>query len=209
MSIEDNIRICKYADANNYIDSIELNLSCPNLVGKPQIGYEFEDMENLLRRIKESVDRKFPIGLKLPPYFDLSHFDKACRIINEFKIDMLTCINSIGNALIVDPDNECVLIRPKKGMGGLGGSCIKPIALANVNYFYRNTNSDIIGCGGIVSGKDAFEHILCGASAVQIASILSIEGMSAFDRIKKELIAIMEKKNYKNISDFKGQLKYF
>tara|TARA_Y100000590_G_scaffold98485_3_gene112074 strand:- start:13531 stop:14493 length:963 start_codon:yes stop_codon:yes gene_type:complete len=209
MNINDNLLICQYANDNNYIDGIELNLSCPNVIGKPQIGYEFEDMENVIRKVKETIDRKFPIGLKLPPYFDISHYDKAASIINEFKIDMLTCINSVGNTLMVDSEAECVLIRPKKGMGGLGGSYIKPIALANVNYFYKNTKCDIIGCGGIVTGKDAFEHILCGASAVQLGTILAIEGMSAFDRIKKELIKIMVTKGYTNINDFKGKLKYF
>lgn len=209
ITLEDNVRICNYASNNNYIDGIELNLSCPNVLGKPQIGYEFNDMEELLRKVTEQIDRKFPIGLKLPPYFDLSHYNKAAEIINQFKIDSLTCINSVGNTLIVDPEAECVMIKPKKGMGGLGGSYIKPIALANVNYFYRNTKCDIVGCGGIVSGKDAFEHILCGASAVQIGSILAIEGITAFDRIKKELIKIMVKKGYTNINDFKGKLKYF
>ena len=209
MTLDDNLRICQYANNNKYIDAIELNLSCPNVIGKPQIGYEFDDMENVIRQVSETIDKRFPIGLKLPPYFDISHYDKAASIINEFKIDMITCINSIGNTLIVDTDAECVLIRPKNGMGGLGGSYIKPIALANVNYFYKNTKCDIIGCGGIVSGKDAFEHILCGASALQLGTIFSIEGLSAFDRINKELMAIMEKKKYTNIDDFKGKLKYF
>ena len=30
---------------NNQISGIELNLSCPNIIGKPQIGYDFQQSD--------------------------------------------------------------------------------------------------------------------------------------------------------------------
>jgi len=47
---------------------------------------------------------------------------------------------------------------------------------------------------------------LCGASAVQIGTQYMVENFGCFDRISKELIEIMESKNYKNINEFKGKL---
>ena len=54
------------------------------------------------------------------------------------------------------------------------GGYIKPVALANVREIYKRlieykrTDIDIVGVGGVSSGKDAFELILCGATAVQV-----------------------------------------
>ena len=49
---------------------------------------------------------------------------------------------------------------------------IKPIALANARKFYELVGHQIqiVGCGGVVDGVDAYEYSLCGASAVQIAT---------------------------------------
>jgi dihydroorotate dehydrogenase (fumarate) len=65
----------------------------------------------------------------------------------------------------------------------------------------------IIGTGGVTNGVDAFEHILCGASAVQIGTVLVEEGVRAFTRLEQELVACLEKKGYKSLSECRGKLK--
>lgn len=81
-------------------------------------------------------------------------------------------MNSIGNGLYIE--DESVVIKPKNGFGGIGGDYIKPTALANVHAFYQRLKPEIqiIGTGGVKSGRDAFEHILCGASMVQVGTAL-------------------------------------
>lgn len=64
----------------------------------------------------------------------------------------------------------------------------------------------VIGTGGIKSGKDAFEHLLCGASMLQIGTELQKEGVKIFERIEKELKDIMEAKGYTSIDQFRGKL---
>ena len=216
LSVEDNLTIIRHFSDMDTIKGIELNLSCPNIVGKPQIGYDFPAMEELIRKVTEitgpyqrsNVVGSKLLGLKMPPYFDISHFNMASEVINQFKIDFITCINSIGNGLIVDPIKEQVVIKPKNGYGGIGGSVIKATSLANVHQFYKLTNCDIVGCGGVRNGTDVFEHILCGASAVQVGSQLKMEGLNCFNRLTVELQHIMEQKGYQTLEDFKGKLKY-
>jgi len=65
----------------------------------------------------------------------------------------------------------------------------------------------VIGCGGVLNGKDAFEHLLCGASMVQVGSQLMKETPSIFAKIVEELTAIMKEKGYNSIEDFRGKLK--
>lgn len=50
---------------------VELNLSCPNVPGKPQIAYDFETTE-ILTEVFSYFTK--PLGVKLPPYFDIVHF---------------------------------------------------------------------------------------------------------------------------------------
>lgn len=66
---------------------------------------------------------------------------------------------------------------------------------------------DVVGVGGVASGKDAFDMILCGAKAVQVGTCHWTEGPSCFDRISNELEEIMREKGYNCIEDFRGSLK--
>jgi dihydroorotate dehydrogenase (fumarate) len=188
-------------------DLIEVNLSCPNIPGKPQIGYDPEASERLLKRVRQVIT--VPMGVKLPPYFDPAHHDVMGKVIGRCHVDFINMINSVGNGLVVDPEREAVVIKPKGGFGGLGGTLIKPVALANVRAFYKifQGRIPIIGTGGVVNGIDAFEHFLCGASAVQIGTALVEEGLDVFRRLETELAGILSKKGYASIADCRGKLK--
>ena len=206
LSLEETHALLKKVQASDFKGLTELNLSCPNVPGKPQIAYDFETTEKILSEVFDYFTK--PLGIKLPPYFDMAHFDQAAAIFNKFPLSFVNCVNSIGNGLYIN--DETVVIRPKKGFGGIGGEYIKPTALANVHAFYQRLNPSIqiIGTGGVLTGRDAFEHILCGASMVQVGTTLHKEGVGAFERITNELKAIMEEKGYESIEDFRGKLHY-
>ena len=188
------------------IDFMELNFSCPNLQGKPQIGYDIEMMDRLLSELVPMI--KKPFGIKLPPYFDPVHWEQAAAVFRKYPIGALVCINSVGNTLIVDGEKESPLIKPKGGFGGLGGDFVKPVALANVRAFSQllGDKMSIVGVGGVKSGMDAFEFLLCGADAVQIGTAFVKEGPSCFERINRELSEILERKGYTSIAEVKGKL---
>ena len=281
LSLEENLNMIDiiYNPENEYykyIDAIELNFSCPNIPGKCQLGYDFENMEKYLNDILNHIMEKeadilcdnevynifgnpnlnitnnssiinntnliynssivnntnliynsnitkntkidknlklnvLQIGIKMPPYFDNYHFQIVSDILKKYnRLDFITCINSIGNGLVIDSVRESVVIKPKNGLGGLGGSIVKPTALANIHRFYKllGDKIDIIGCGGILTGTDAYEHILAGASLLSVGSALMLHDEEEFNVIADELIQIMKNKGYTSINDFKGKLKY-
>lgn len=170
LSPEETHTILKKVQESDYEGLVELNLSCPNVPGKPQIAYDFETTTEILTEVFSYFTK--PLGVKLPPYFDIVHFDQAATVFNQFPLVFVNCVNSIGNGLYIE--DESVVIKPKNGFGGIGGDYIKPTALANVHAFYQRLKPEIqiIGTGGVKSGRDAFEHILCGASMVQIGTAL-------------------------------------
>ncbi len=188
------------------VGAVELNLSCPNIPGKPQTGYDVAQTEHLLQGVFAFYDK--PLGVKLPPYFDRVHFDQMAAVLNRFPLAFVTCINSMGNGLHIDVERETASLKPKGGFGGIGGLYAKPTALANVNRFYKLLDGiPIVGCGGVQTGTDVFEHILCGASAVQVGTSLMKEGLACFTRLGEELQSLMREKGYVRVADFKGKLK--
>jgi dihydroorotate dehydrogenase (fumarate) len=225
MTLDENIimleKCYSYYNTNKCIHGVEINLSCPNIKGKSQIGYDFDTMITYLTKIFNSItkfeeknktqQKKLLIGIKLPPYFDIVHFEIVANILSKFdRLDFITCINSIGNGLMIDTDTESVVIKPKNGFGGIGGSVVKPTALANVHKFYQllGDKIDIIGCGGITNGEDVFQHILAGASMVSIGTELMKQGPIIFNHLNEQLNSIMKKKGYNSIEDFRGKLNY-
>ena len=206
MSPDETHTLLKKVQNSGFKGITELNLSCPNVTGKPQIAYDFEATERILGEAFSYFDK--PLGIKLPPYFDIVHFDQAAEVFNRHPLKFVNCVNSIGNGMYIE--DESVVIRPKNGFGGIGGEYIKPTALANVHAFYQRLNPSIqiIGTGGVYTGRDAFEHILCGASMVQIGTALHQQGVEVFERVSLGLKAIMVQKGYETLEDFKGKLKY-
>lgn len=203
----DYVVLAQKIQASSFTGLTEFNLSCPNVPGKPQIAYDLDTTQQILTQIFDVF--KKPAGVKLPPYFDLAQFDEVAAILNQYPLTFINSINSLGNGLVIDAATDTALIRPKGGFGGIGGSYAKPIALANVRAFRQRLKEDIaiIGTGGVTTGQDVYELILCGANMVQLGTVLQVEGVAAFARLTAELTAIMTAKGYSYLNAFRGQLK--
>jgi len=209
LKLESNLTMIAMAAAKDGVDGIELNLACPNVPGKPIVAYDFEQLEDILQHVSELDLHGKSIGVKLAPYFDNTHFERVAATINKHDIDYVVCTNTIGNGLMVDTDLEMASIAPNGGFGGIAGGHIKYTALANVRKFrlLLEPRIKIVGVGGVSTGRDAFDLILCGAAAVQVGTAHKSEGPSCFNRIAKELEELMVQKGYSSIEDFRGKLK--
>jgi dihydroorotate dehydrogenase (fumarate) len=207
LSVADNLTILDEIRKVPVPAVVELNLSCPNVPGRPQLAYDFAAMRTVLEAVVAEFDRSF--GVKLPPYFDFAHLDDAAAVLNAFpQVAFLTCINSIGNGLVIDTETESVVIKPKDGFGGIGGDYVLPTALANVNAFHRRCpDKHIIGCGGVRTGEHVFQHLLAGASLVQVGTALHEEGPGIFTRLNAELTELLTRKGYTCVADVRGRLR--
>jgi dihydroorotate dehydrogenase (fumarate) len=215
---DDNIemlqRVLAAADKGSGISAVELNLACPNIPGKPIVAYDFEQVDALLHKMHEAglLDR-VPLGVKLAPYFDSAHVKRVVEVLAKYPIRFVATCNSIPNGLFVDVEGECEGMAANHGLGGLGGGFVKHTALANVRLLSTALQEagrhdvDVVGVGGVSTGEDAFAMILCGAKAVQIGTCHWTEGPRCFARIAGELEALMRRKKYSTIEDFRGKLK--
>lgn len=212
-SLEDNIAMLMRvagAETRNRIAAVELNLACPNVIGKPIIAYDMEQLEHILSQVS-MVEGLPPLGVKLPPYLDFSHFSQAASVLNRFKttVKYVATINTIGNALAIDTASESPYIASNNGFAGLSGPAVKYTALANVKKLRAllDNDIDVVGVGGVCTGNDVFQMILCGAAAVQVGTTHWKEGPACFDRIVDELGQLMLSKGYTSLSDFRGKLR--
>jgi dihydroorotate dehydrogenase (NAD+) catalytic subunit len=142
------------------VDGFELNVSCPNVdMGGVSFGRDPDICAQVVARVRNVT--KLPVIVKLTANFcDPLVIGKRCV---EAGADGLSLINTL-HAMAFDVRKKKVLIS-----GGLSGPAIKPFALYCVNRL-KDLGVPIIGIGGIMSGKDAYEFLLAGASAVEIGS---------------------------------------
>ena len=173
------VELARILDREKGIRAIELNLSCPNLKQhKNLFGQDSQTTYNIIKKVKKTTS--IPIIAKLTPQVkDITEIAKACR---KADCDIISLINTIP-AMVIDLATG----KPFLGgiTGGLSGPAIKPVALKMVYDAAKAVDMPIIGCGGIMNGKDAVEFILAGASAVAVGTASLISPDSALQIVKE------------------------
>lgn len=151
--------LCDRLDDRTEVETIELNVSCPNVDDVPASVGE-------IVAAARAATRK-PLYTKLSPATpDIAEVARAAR---DAGTDGLSLVNTIlGLAL----DERTLKPRLSRGVGGLSGPALKPVALAGVYACYAATNLPIVGMGGIASGRDALEFAAAGAASVALGTVL-------------------------------------
>ena len=181
-SIEDYLAVVEILDSEVGISALEVNISCPNVkAGGMVFGTDLNQTYRLLSEIRKKT--RLPIIAKLSPNVaDITAFAKAAA---DAGCDGLSLINTLLGMAI---DVRCRRPRLANCTGGLSGPAIRPVAVRMVWQTARAVRLPIIGMGGIMTGEDAMEFILAGATAVAVgtanfvnprATIEVIEGIEA------------------------------
>uniref|UniRef100_A0A7C6EHR1 Dihydroorotate dehydrogenase n=1 Tax=candidate division WOR-3 bacterium TaxID=2052148 RepID=A0A7C6EHR1_UNCW3 len=164
------------------VTGFELNVSCPNVKeGGALFGQNPEMVEKIVKKVRKKT--KLPVIVKLTANFcDPLIVAKASIGAGA---DGISLINTIYG-MAFDTNTKKIIIK-----GGLSGPAIKPFALYCVHRL-KELKVPIIGMGGIMSGKDAYEFILAGASAVAIGTALLRDPYAPI-RIIKELNYLLKR----------------
>lgn len=146
------------------LDAYEVNISCPNVDGG---GMSFGADPDLAAEVISACRKRTqrPLIAKLTP--NVTDIALIAQAAQHAGADAVSLINTVCGMAIDAQSRRSVLAR---GIGGLSGPAIKPIALGMVWQCYKAIDIPIIGMGGIRSGTDAVEFMLAGARAVAVGT---------------------------------------
>jgi dihydroorotate dehydrogenase (NAD+) catalytic subunit len=163
-SMEEYVAVAERLDGVPGVAGLEVNISCPNVkAGGMAFGADVRASHTLLSAVRRAT--KLPVIAKLSPNVtDITGFAAAAR---DAGCDGLSLINTLLGMAI---DVRCRRPRLANCTGGLSGPAIRPVAVRMVWQAARAVKLPIIGMGGIVTGEDALEFILAGASAVAVGT---------------------------------------
>lgn len=193
---------CKIAEilSKTSVDSMELNISCPNVKrGGVSFGREPEMVYEVTNKVRQYCDKHLIVKLS-PNVKDIKEIAIAAE---KGGADCISLINTVIG-MAIDIENQTTVLA--RGMGGLSGPAIKPIAVRMVYEAANSVSIPVIGMGGIMNYRDAIEFFLAGANAISIGTANLINPWVAREVIDgiKEYI---KTKGYGSIKEIIGKVR--
>ncbi|KAL8824942.1 MAG: hypothetical protein Q9191_004711 [Dirinaria sp. TL-2023a] len=206
---------------------MEINLSCPNIAGKPPPAYSEEELTSYLRALAVAVQEMkdsfaghgitpaMEVGIKMPPYTYRDQFVSlisALRAVEPCPVSFITATNTLGSCLLLyDSLSPALNSETGTGIGGLGGATLHPLALGNVRTIRSMLDEhkqlrhiSIIGVGGVNDEAGYRRMQSVGADAVAVGTGLGNEGLAIFKKIMSSAADTDMTATSKSSKDFTG-----
>jgi dihydroorotate dehydrogenase (NAD+) catalytic subunit len=182
------------------ISAVEVNISCPNVENRGQVFSCHPDTAvAVIETVRRNIGGELPIVAKLSP--DVTDIVEIASAVIKAGVDGLALINTLLG-MVIDTNN----MKPKLAgkTGGLSGPAIRPIAVRAIYQVHQTfPQIPIVGMGGVSTGRDAFELILAGASAVSIGTA-NFGNPTAAVSVKNELSDLLTQHGFKDFRDAVG-----
>jgi dihydropyrimidine dehydrogenase (NAD+) subunit PreA len=190
-------------------DGIELNFGCPHGMSERGQGSAVGQVPDYTCMIVEWVKQvaRTPVMVKLTP--NITDIRAIGRAAKRGGADAISLINTLNSIMGVDLST----LYPKphvRGLGSHGGYCgpaVKPIALHMVSQIATDPQIDlpVSGIGGIQAWQDAAEHMLLGATSVQVCTAVMHYGFRIVEHLIDGTKNWMRQKGFTTPYDFIGK----
>jgi len=187
------------------VGALEVNISCPNVADRGLVfACDPASSAQVVAGVVEAVAGRVPVLAKLSP--DVTDIVAIARSVLDQGADGLAMINTTLG-MVIDTD----ALRPVLAgvTGGLSGPAIRPIAVRCVWQVHAAMRAGllpprpIVGIGGILTGLDALQFVLAGASAVQVGTT-TFHDPSAPWRVGRELAGELAARGFTRVADAVG-----
>jgi len=190
-------------------DGIELNFGCPHGMCErgmgSAVGQEPEVLKMIVGWVMEVA--QIPVIVKLTP--NITDITEPAMAAVQGGANAISLINTIQSVIGVDLDTlvPTPMVDGKSTNGGYCGPAVKPIALNMVKNCaqHPNMNLPISGIGGIENWRDAAEHLLLGATNVQVCTAVMHYGFGIIREILPGLERYMTEKGFDTLDDMIGK----
>ena len=157
------------------VHGLEINISCPNVKHGCDFAVDPKLTFELLTALRKVTD--LTLITKLSP--NVTDVVSIARAAADAGSDALSLINTLLGTSI---DIRRRKFRLANITGGLSGPAVKPIALRLVWQVHNALpNIPLVGMGGIMTGADAIEFILAGATAVAVGTATFVNPKATLD----------------------------
>ncbi|MBU0672821.1 MAG: dihydroorotate dehydrogenase [Candidatus Margulisbacteria bacterium] len=198
-SAKDYAELAKILNKEPLIKGLEINISCPNVTkGGMFFCFDPNATEELVRTIRKATS--LPLIVKLSP--NVTDISLIAKKAEDAGADAVSLINTLMGMAIDIETRKSKLGTPT---GGLSGPAIKPIAVRMVWQVAQVVKIPIIGVGGIMTGEDAIEFFLAGASAVQVGTANFVDTQAPI-RIVGEIKDYLGENNINNYKELIGNI---
>jgi len=147
-------------------DYITINISSPNTENLRSFHDEekFDELMNSIQEEKVKLKSKIPIVVKISPDISEEQIELVSKILLDHKVSAVIVSNTTSG------NREKLNDILKHQKGGLSGKPLEEEANKLISKFYKLLKGkiEIIGVGGVDSGKSAYRKFLAGASYVQL-----------------------------------------
>jgi dihydroorotate dehydrogenase (NAD+) catalytic subunit len=184
------------------IAAVEVNLSCPNVEARSDVfAHASGPTAAAIGAVVDALPGSLPVFAKLSP--NVTDVVEIAGAALGAGATGLTLINTVMGLAV---DAERRLPKLGAGGGGLSGAPVKPIALRAVWEVARAIpGTPIIGTGGVMSGTDAVEMLLVGASAVGVGTATFADPRAPL-RIAREMEEWCARRGVRRVRDLIGTL---
>ncbi len=194
---------------NAGVDGVELNFGCPHGMCERGMGSAVGQEPHVLKTITEWVKEvaTVPVIVKLTP--NITDITEPARAAAAGGADAISLINTVQS--IVGVDLETFVPQPEvdgySTHGGYCGPAVKPIALNMIKSCAqdRHVGIPISGIGGIENWRDAAEHLVLGASNVQVCTAVMHYGFGIVRELIAGLEEYMNNKGFQSLDELVGR----
>lgn len=195
-TVEEYVDVARRLEGSG-VAALELNISCPNVKeGGMAFGTTCRGAAEVTAAVRRATT--LPLIVKLSP--NVTDIVEIARAVEGAGADGLSVINTLLGMSI-----DIRRRRPHLGnvFGGLSGPAVKPIALRMVWQVAGAVQIPVIGIGGIMTGEDAVEFLMAGASAVQVGTACFVNPRAPLT-VAEEMARFMADHGYRRVADLIG-----
>lgn len=182
-------------------DYFTINVSSPNTPGLRDLQTP-SALKEILAGIRDVIQpKKIPLLVKISPDISFEQLTLLVEFLLEEQVEGMIISNTTISRENIDE-------KYLHEAGGLSGPPLKQRSTELLRRAFQIAKGQLtlIGCGGISTGKDAYEKLCAGADLLQIYTAFIYQGPLVIRQILSELQMILARDGIRNIREIIGSL---
>lgn len=197
-SLEEWAEMCELVNKTN-ADFVELNNSCPFAADMGiKMGSGAVDMTYEVVKTCAGVLKK-PFSVKITP-----QTNNPVEVAKQVEAAGANAVNMSARFSGIMLDIETASPTPFGAMGGYGGPYLIGYGLKLVSQAAKELKIPIISGLGVWDWRDIVAYTMCGATLVQSAVGIMLQGYKVTGKWAESMSAWMDGKGYKSLDDIRG-----